>query len=258
MTSAWEESAIRAALADAAIGCFPGGEPQGTLAAACPVCESRDISLRQNNLSHCPRCRHIFQSDLRVSAVYDADYAHQYDRRPHHQMSALRWAFIQRWLRLPAGSHVLDVGYGNGSFLKHARRHGMRVHGIDVHGEDFGVPTVDVDTTIVFDLICFFDSLEHFPQFGALSGLRAANAIVSLPAVPYFLLDSPGRWRHYKPGEHLHYFSPESLDALMFKWGLPRKLVEGAPEDELRGKLMIGGRVHDNIHTAIYAEGHRA
>jgi SAM-dependent methyltransferase len=258
LTSAWEESAIRAALADDAIGCFPGGEPQGTLAAACPVCESRDISLRQNNLSHCPRCRHIFQSDLRVSAVYDADYAHQYDRRPHHQMSALRWAFIQRWLRLPAGSHVLDVGYGNGSFLKHARRHGMRVHGIDVHGEDFGVPTVDVDTTIVFDLICFFDSLEHFPQFGALSGLRAANAIVSLPAVPYFLLDSPGRWRHYKPGEHLHYFSPESLDALMFKWGLPRKLVEGAPEDELRGKLMIGGRVHDNIHTAIYAEGHRA
>jgi SAM-dependent methyltransferase len=258
MTSAWEESAIRAALADDAIGCFPGGEPQGTLAAACPVCESRDISLRQNNLSHCPRCRHIFQSDLRVSAVYDADYAHQYDRRPHHQMSALRWAFIQRWLRLPAGSHVLDVGYGNGSFLKHARRHGMRVHGIDVHGEDFGVPTVDVDTTIVFDLICFFDSLEHFPQFDALSGLRAANAIVSLPAVPYFLLDSPGRWRHYKPGEHLHYFSPESLDALMFKWGLPRKLVEGAPEDELRGKLMIGGRVHDNIHTAIYAEGHRA
>jgi len=255
---AWEDSAIRAALAQDAIGGFHGGVSQGALAAACPVCESRDISLHPNNLSRCPRCRHVFQSDLRVSALYDADYAHQYDLRPHNRMSALRWAFIQRWLRLPAGSRVLDVGYGNGSFLKHARRHGMRVHGIDIHGEDFGVPTVDFGTTIVFDLICFFDSLEHFPQFAALFGLRAANVVVSLPASPDFLLETPGRWRHYKPGEHLHYFSRDSLDALMFRWGLPRKLVEGAPEDALRGKLTIGGRAHDNIHTAIYGGGHRA
>ena len=92
----------------------------------------------------------------------DADYAHRYDLRPHHQMSVLRWAFIQHWLRLPTGSRVLDVGYGNGSFLKHARRHGMRVHGIDVHGEDFGVPTVDLTTTIELTWFAFSIRLSIF------------------------------------------------------------------------------------------------
>ena len=79
--------------------------------------------------------------------------------------------------------------------------------------------------------------------------------IVSLPATSDFVLRAPERWRHYKPGEHLHYFSRDSLDALMFKWGLPRKLVEATPEDALRGKLTVGGRDHDNIHTAIYGGG---
>jgi SAM-dependent methyltransferase len=225
--------------------------------AACPVCEASDITTHQNNLSRCLACRHIFQSDLRVSTVYDAAYAHRYDARPHQQMSALRWDFLRRWVPLRPGGRILDIGYGNGSFLKHARRHGMEIYGLDVHGEDFGVPTVAYDTPLAFDLVCFFDSLEHLPEFAALFALRAAHVIVSLPAVPAFLPETPRRWRHYKPGEHLHYFSTESLDILMRRWGLPVKLAAGAPEDAMRGKLTIGRHVYDNIRTAIYGGGWR-
>jgi SAM-dependent methyltransferase len=231
------------------------GEPcEGIFApdATCPVCEAGAISTHRNNLSRCQRCRHIFQTDLRVSTVYDATYAHRYDARPHREMSALRWDFVRRWVPLRPGGRILDIGYGNGSFLKHARRHGMEVYGLDVHGEDFGVPTVAYDTPLAFDLVCFFDSLEHLPRFASLFALRAAHVIVSLPAVPAFLLETPLRWRHYKPGEHLHYFSCESLDMLMRRWRLPVKLAAGVPEDAMRGKLTIGGRVYDNIHTAIY------
>jgi hypothetical protein len=39
----------------------------------------------------------------------------------------------------------------------------------------------------------------------------------------------------------------------MQNWGFPRKLAEGHPEDNLRGKLSIQGRTVDNIYTAIYA-----
>jgi SAM-dependent methyltransferase len=221
----------------------------------CPVCDASDISQPRCNLSLCRRCQHIFQTDLVVSAVYDAAYAHQYDLRPHKQMSALRWSFIQRWLALAAGSRILDIGYGNGSLLKHARQCGMEVYGLDVHSEDFGIPTVSYRTTRTFDLVCFFDSLEHFAGFDPLFGLRTSNIVVSLPAPPDFLLESPQHWRHYKPGEHLHHFSPESLDFLMGKWGLRRKVASGFPEDALRGKWTFGQRVYDNIYTAIYSKG---
>ena len=223
--------------------------------ARCPVCDGPYITRHRNNLSQCRRCQHIFQTDLRVSAVYDAAYARQYDRRPHAEMSALRWRFIQRWLGLAMGSRVLDIGYGNGSLLKHARAHGMEVFGLDVHGEDFGIPTVDYDTRQTFDVICFFDSLEHFVGFDCLFRLRTAHVVVSLPARPDYLLDAPERWRHYKPGEHLHYFSHGSLGVLMGKWGLRHKLADGLPEDELRGKLLVGGQTYDNIYSAIYGRG---
>ena len=245
--SRWNESATGAGDRN-----DDGGRCSGV---RCPVCERRSVVQHQNNLSSCRGCRHVFQSDLRVSTVYDAAYAHQYDLRPHREMSALRWNFIQRWLRLAAGSRVLDIGYGNGSFLKYVRQQGMEVYGIDVHGEDFGIPTVGYNATIRFDLICLFDSLEHLPDFRRLLGLRAAHVIVSLPSTPDFLLDSPQLWRHYKPGEHLHYFSCDSLACLMRKWRLATKIAEGVPEDAIRGKLTIGSRIYDNIHTAIYGKG---
>ena len=219
----------------------------------CPVCDGCDVSDYRNSLSRCPGCEHIFQSDLRVTAVYDATYARRYDLRPHRAMSALRWNFIARWLRLTAGSRILDFGYGNGAFLKFARQHGMDVFGLDVHGEDFGVPDLDHDMADDFDLICFFDSLEHLPAFDRLFALRPANVIVSIPDPPDFLLEAPQNWRHYKPGEHLHYFSRGSLDCLMRKWGVTMKLADGGPEDDLRGKLRIDSRVYDNIYTAIYS-----
>ena len=219
---------------------------------ACPVCNGLNVVGHRNNLSECLRCNHVFQSDLLVTMVYDAAYAHQYDHRPHRAMSALRWNFIQHWLGLAEGSRILDVGYGNGAFLTYAREHGMSVFGIDVHGENFGIPHVDYDVTLKFDLVCFFDSLEHFPKFDRLFGLQAKNVIVSIPSAPDFLLQTPESWRHYKPGEHMHYFSRLSLDRLMRRWGMTTKVVEAHPEDELRGKLNMRSIAYDNILTAIY------
>ncbi len=190
---------------------------------------------------------------MNVTVSYDANYAHQYDSRPVREMSEVRWNFIQSCLSLPKGSRVLDIGYGNGAFLKHARAEGMDIYGIDLHDEDFGIPVVDLETNIHFDLICFFDSLEHFPNFHPLLNLRASNVIVSIPSTPAWLLSSPNRWRHYKPGEHLHYFSRRSLDRFMRDWGFNAKLTEGHPEDALRGKLTIDEQILDNIYTAIYS-----
>jgi SAM-dependent methyltransferase len=238
-------------------------DASATVAAAsgpvlCPVCGSGNyLEHYANRLSGCQSCRHKFQTDLAISARYDASYAHQYDDRPHRAMSELRWNFIQRTLNFGAGRRVLDIGYGNGSFLKHCESRGAEIFGIDVHGEDFGIPEVNFRTNLEFDLICFFDSLEHLPSFDIIMGLKAKYVIVSVPNPPNFFLAEPGRWRHFKPGEHLHYFSRDSLDYLMREWLGGRKISEGYPEDALRGKLSYSGVVYDNIYTAIYA-GYRA
>jgi SAM-dependent methyltransferase len=223
----------------------------------CPVCQGPDLSPKPHNLSFCGDCRHVFQCDLRVSMVYDADYAHQYDNRPHQEMSRLRWDFIQQHLDLPPGSRVLDIGYGNGAFLKHARRAGMEIYGIDLHGEDFGIPEVSYSTPVEYDLVCFFDSIEHFPHFDEILGLDTRHVVASVPDPPVLLLSQPRSWRHYKPGEHLHYFSRDSLDLLIHRWGLRYKIANGHPEDAIRGKLSIDGRNYDNIYTAIYGRDPR-
>lgn len=218
----------------------------------CPVCGGAGQQYQAINLTACHNCGHIFQTDLNVTVAYDAEYAHQYDHRPVQKMSALRWQFIQRHLNLSAGSNILDVGYGNGAFLKHALSAGMNIFGIDVHTEDFGIPNVTFDTNFSFDLICFFDSLEHFTAFESIIKLRSRHVIVSIPNTPDFILTGPEAWRHFKPGEHLHYFSRRSLDLLLDGWGFPQKVADGFPEDELRGKLIVNRRQLDNIYTAIY------
>ncbi len=221
----------------------------------CPVCHETCSHRTSDNLSLCDACGHIFQTDLAVTVRYDARYAHQYDSRPVREMSDLRWHFIQSHLRLRPGSRILDVGYGNGAFLKRAREAGMLIHGIDVHSEDFGIPNVDFDTALEFDLVCFFDSLEHFPTFDPIFKLKSQAVIVSIPNTPRSLLVSPTLWRHYKPGEHLHYFSRESLGRVMSRWGFTCKLTEGFPEDQLRGKLLMKKKPTDNIYTTIYTRG---
>ncbi len=167
-------------------------------------------------------------------------------------MSRLRWEFIQQHLALRKGSKVLDIGYGNGAFLHHARHAGMEIFGIDLHGEDFGIPEVSYSSPVRFDLACFFDLIEHFSDFDGILRLNVEHVVLSIPDPPELLLSQPHRWRHYKPGEHLHYFSRDSLDLLIHRWGLTRKIAEGHPEDKIRGKLTIDNRTYDNIYTATY------
>lgn len=242
----------RALRALEALPSYPAVTAPGTRLLSCPVCDGCELSYYPDNLSSCADCDHIFQSDLSISAVYDAAYAHKYDSYPHQEISTIRWNFIQQSLALPPHSKILDIGYGNGSFLKHTRQQGMDIYGIDLHGEDFGIPEIGYDSKIAFDLVCFFDSLEHFDVFDNPLSLKTQYAIVSIPDPVDCFLQTPREWRHYRPGEHLHYFSRTSLDLVMHRWGLAHKIAEGHPEDALRGKLRIKDRQYDNIYTAIY------
>lgn len=219
---------------------------------ACPVCfDASDTFVEEQgdlppDLRHCPSCDHIFQWPLEVKARYDYQYVHsRYDSYPTTDtMSHLRLGFVQAVS--PHKGRLLDVGYGNGSFLKLAAKAGFDTFGNDVHGcgERYGIREVNLNGTS-WDIVTFFDSLEHFADLSLPRHVcqNAGRVVISVPHRPHHR-DIPG-WKHYRPGEHLHLFCVRSLDRFLEG---KRREAAVALEDVIRGSR--GGI--PNIMTYAY------
>ncbi len=211
---------------------------------ACPACYYYSL-VEEGDLTWCQKCLHAYQTDLTVTADYAGTYAARtYDTYPE-TTSQLRAGYVIGVLRGLRGT-VLDVGYGNGSFLKLMNKAGFTVRGADVHGMDRGIVEAPLDHPC--SVVTFFDSLEHFSDLDDIKKVCAPNVVISIPHRPALFRKYPKQWKHYKPGEHLHYFSSLSLRALMKRLGYVCE-DENCMEDVNRGKLSIGATVFDNIHT---------
>jgi hypothetical protein len=201
----------------------------------CPVCgnESRIIS-KKLGLSECGMCAHIWETELKVRATYDQRYvAERYDAYDTtEEMSHLRLGLVQAYAS-GERPRMLDVGYGNGSFVKLAIRAGFDAYGYDVHGADYGVPEAGLNSGEEWDVVTFFDSLEHIPDLTQVKDLakRTDYVIVSYPSRPRGFPKNALDWKHFRPGEHLHYFCSRSI-AILFD-----KTIKHATalEDVIRG-----------------------
>lgn len=213
----------------------------------CPVCTASTTE-RAANLSQCDACTHIFQTDLLVNVDYGPAYGKRtYENYPE-DTSYLRAGYVIGRAKGGIGSTVLDVGYGNGTFLRVMRRAGWGIWGCDVHGQDRGIPPAALVDDRSYTAVTFFDSLEHFSQFDALMGLRCENIFITIPETPKRLLEQPAAWKHFKPGEHLHYFSRKSLNWLMSRAGFfARDTV--VLEDTTRGPGSFLGETMENTRT---------
>jgi hypothetical protein len=91
------------------------------------------------------------------------------------------------------------------------------------------VPQTGIPENIEFDVITLWDVLEHIPDFTSLAPVLAKTRFValSLPIKP----DGKRweQWKHFKPGEHLHYYSEDLLVALFEKYDF-KLVVSGTPE----------------------------
>ncbi len=213
---------------------------------ACPVCDAETVQCGVE-LQHCPDCDHIFQYPPAIRVNYDKKYIQdRYDAYPTTEaMSYLRLGFVKA---VAQQGRLLDVGYGNGAFVKAALRSGFDAYGNDVHGCDYGIREADLNHGDFWDVVTFFDSLEHFPDLGIIKDLsrRSRTVIVSMPARPEnFPADLS--WKHFRPGEHLHYFSDRSLSRLFSD---KKALFVTDLEDAIRGRP--GGRL--NIFTMVFGK----
>ncbi|MGH7822883.1 MAG: class I SAM-dependent methyltransferase, partial [Candidatus Binatia bacterium] len=135
---------------------------------------------------------------------------------------------------------LLDVGCGVGLFLDEARRCGWQVQGLEASAapgriarERFGLPVITATIADAglpdrsFDVVTFFDVLEHLPDPRAALDraariLRPGGLLVAQsPNLQSLMARLTGeQWRWYFLPQHLHHFTPSTLGRLLCATGL--------------------------------------
>jgi hypothetical protein len=116
---------------------------------------------------------------------------------------------------------ILDVGYGTGAFLKVCETEIPNRYGHDISGWNVpeGCEFVSDILEKEFDVITFFDSLEHMNDIEFVKDLKCNYVCISLPWCHYFDDEWFDTWKHRKPDEHLWHFNEESLQNFMTRMG---------------------------------------
>jgi SAM-dependent methyltransferase len=178
--------------------------------------------------------------------VYNVDYVAAYRSLPRREMSALRYRFLDQNIKYAAS--VLDVGAGTGDFLYECWMNGVNGFGYDVVNYPYPAGVSRVDNVLGdYDLVTFFDSLEHMETLDILGQISCRYVCISLPWCHYPDDEWFRNWKHRKPDEHLWHFNVESLCHTLHRFGF-KTLAIGNPEDRVRRSVDH----RPNILTGIF------
>lgn len=150
--------------------------------------------------------------------IYDDKYFNNYAQMKEtplgKKLNEFRVTFVCKHSR--PTSEVLDYGCGAGAFV-HAARHTSDLHvfGYDVMEDSvkylrstfcFGVPNMH---HAGWDVLTFWDSLEHLQNPDEIVSLAREWVFISMPI--YNNGEHVLRSKHFKPGEHLWYWTSRGL-----------------------------------------------
>jgi len=152
---------------------------------------------------------------------YDFDYVNTRYNSYGDQcdmISFLRYGFLLGAIQETPES-ILDVGYGNGSFLKICKNSIKSCYGNDISGYPLpeNVNFVDDITKDYYDVISFFDVLEHFEDIDIVSKLKCKYIYISVPNCHFFNKEWFWSWKHRRPDEHLWHFNIDSITSFFKK-----------------------------------------
>lgn len=146
---------------------------------------------------------------------------------------------------------LLDVGYGNGDFLRAAATVIPNVTGND-HPPMYPIDPINTVENIYrnyYDVVSFFDVLEHFNDPYQIRELRCKYIIIS---VPNLVLDFSElefkEWKHRRPNEHLAHFSQAALKKFFLDIGF-ECIAQSHIEDSIRKNH---AQAQPNIATSVY------
>lgn len=162
---------------------------------------------------------------------------------------------------LPEGAKVLDWGAGSCAFVRDASEAGFAMSGWDVMLQS----QQRLDSRLsqdpyLFDAVTMWDVIEHLEQPSTVikKVRKGAKFFVSLPV--FDDLAKVRESKHYRPGEHLYYFTSIGFVSWMALWGF--RLLEQSWHEVDAGRESIGAFAfcrdlpdyHD--HIAAYKQMH--
>jgi len=135
------------------------------------------------------------------------------------QMAYLRVGYVYGKLKnyLNPKFSVLDVGYGNGDYLKafSSLIGAENCFGSDISNYPLPEGINHVEIFKECDVISFFDVLEHFDDISFIKDLNCNYLVISVPnCKDYHSLAFENwfsGWKHRRPNEHIWHFSVSSL-----------------------------------------------
>jgi hypothetical protein len=178
----------------------------------------------------------IHQRKIKTPCVYDNNYVetryNTYGELSNY-MSYLRLGFLLGIIKYNPES-ILDIGYGNGDFLKICKKVIPKCAGYDISG--YTVPegcVYENNINNYYEVVTFFDALEHFEDLNIINRLNCKYIYISLPNCKYISDSWFKVWKHRREDEHLHHFNEISLKAFFLKYGY-KPLITTCVEDIIR------------------------
>ena len=172
---------------------------------------------------------------------YDKEYVKKYSKYDQLFNEALNFNRLQTLLQYASPDSLLDVGYGDGTFLEKCKKNITNLYGYDVSDVDppEGVFRVSEESLQwKYDVVTFFDSLEHVPEHDIVPYLRKFDTNCFMISVPWFhsACAYPEwfmNWKHRRENEHLHFFDSFGLISILNEIGYKVAHVSNI-EDSIR------------------------
>lgn len=144
---------------------------------------------------------------------------------------------------------ILDIGYGTGAFLEACESEIKNRYGHDISGWKVpdGCQFVEDILEDRYEVITFFDSLEHMNDIEFVKDLKCDYVCISVPHCHYFDDEWFENWKHRKPDEHLWHFNEYSLKSFMERMGYSTVNICNL-EDFTR----VNNKEYSNILTGIF------
>jgi len=186
-----------------------------------------------------------YQRDMGANRVlYDEGYLGRVDA---YEGSAIaravnlgRCELLSRHLR--PGASVLDIGAGSGAFVRAANASGFACKGFEV------IPNATLrlraahlyaeDDPTGYDAVTLWDTIEHLEDPGPLLRSIDAGSMLFLSLPIFDDLRAIRESKHYRPGEHLTYWTADGLVAWMTLYGF--RLLESSDHETDAGRESIG------------------
>ena len=157
----------------------------------------------------------IKQIEIKEKKQYDQDYIEtRYNTYGEKgmQMAFLRLGYlISSVNKIPES--VLDIGYGNGDFLKACSTIIKKCYGNDVSGYQIpdGCTFVKDVFSEKYEVVTFYDVLEHFENINFVKDLKTDYIVISVPWCHYTSDSWFKNWKHRREDEHLYHFDNKSI-----------------------------------------------